>query len=226
MLAVQVQYWSLKESERHNKATEAETSRHNKETESLGWASLDETIRHNMATEAYYNGQLNETVRHNLVQEDLGYINARINQQNADSNRISAQAAMSQAGAAWMNAETNARRAEYDYSLGLMAQDTAARNADVNEQRATNDWQLGWNNLDVQKEKNRLEASSQEIQRERLELDTTLGYWSNINNSVKVGGDLVMKGLSSSGAPMGTKGNDAFKALDAELSKQPNYYAQ
>lgn len=213
MLAVQVQYWSLKENERHNKVTEAETTRHNKETESLGWASLDEQIRHNTATESIMQGQLAETTRHNIVTEDLGYINAKINQQNADSNRISAQAAMSQAGAAWANAETNRQRVEYDYSLGLMAQQTAADNAETNARRATNDWQLGWSNLEVAKERNKLEESGQQIR--LLELDETKrnDTWRNINGSI----DSAVNAAAKAAPYVSTGRNPGLQGLESYM---------
>lgn len=62
MLTVQVNYLSVAELERHNKAAEQETTRHNQREEKLGFDSLAETSRHNLATET-------ETNRHNLVTE-------------------------------------------------------------------------------------------------------------------------------------------------------------
>lgn len=63
----QINYWNLKETERHNVVGENETARHNLAVEG-------ETNRHNVATEGIDLGKLNESIRHNKMsegQEDL-----------------------------------------------------------------------------------------------------------------------------------------------------------
>jgi len=83
----QVQYWSLRESARHNKEMEAlqsfqnlETQRHNLETEQQGRTSLNlterqlnENIRHNLVGEDQQQQSINEAVRHNQAQEQIGF---------------------------------------------------------------------------------------------------------------------------------------------------------
>lgn len=94
MTANQIAYWSVVESERHNKATEKETNRHNVVVE-------QETYRHNTVVES-------ETHRHNVVQEGIGWSQAA--------------AAHKQANAALMNAQTNARLA--DANIARMSSET------------------------------------------------------------------------------------------------------
>lgn len=85
----QIDYWNLKETERHNVVseketnrhnvvTEVETNRHNVATENIDLSKLGETKRHNIATEGIAQGNLNlgyhqlaETTRHNQASEAL-----------------------------------------------------------------------------------------------------------------------------------------------------------
>lgn len=97
MLATQVQYWGLKETERSNKEQErlkqeaqAEAKRHNLTSEKQGWSSIQETHRHNYATETLERAKQRETGRHNLEQEKQGW--SSINEQarhNVEQERIS-----------------------------------------------------------------------------------------------------------------------------------------
>lgn len=91
---------ALGETVRHNRATEAETQRHNQQQEKLGFATLDETIRHNKRTEAYQMSSLAEAIRHNKANEGIAQLNAS--------------ASMMQAEAARQNAKTNADKAKYE----------------------------------------------------------------------------------------------------------------
>lgn len=82
MLATQVQYWNYMETQRHNKATEAqakaelqETNRSNLVREGISKGTLDESVRHNQATEQISWSNLEETKRHNKAQEDIGFSN-------------------------------------------------------------------------------------------------------------------------------------------------------
>lgn len=86
MLGVQVEYWKLQE-----------TKRHNIETEDLGALNYLETKRHNVETENLGFSNLNESIRHNKVAEEQGFISLGIAQQQAN-------AASLQASSAWQNA--------------------------------------------------------------------------------------------------------------------------
>lgn len=108
MTGNQIKYGELQENIRHNQTTEVETNRHNVVTEG-------ETNRHNVVTE-------NETNRHNVVTESIGWY-------DAVSKRISANASMSQAGAAWANVAINQQNAD-------TRRFEAERNAEINQQNA------------------------------------------------------------------------------------------
>lgn len=86
MLATQVQYWNYLETQRHNKATEAqakaelqETNRSNLVREGISQGTLNESVRHNKATEQVSWSNLEETRRHNKAQEDIGFANVNEN---------------------------------------------------------------------------------------------------------------------------------------------------
>lgn len=135
MLQAQVNYWQLKENQRHNLVTETiqysdvmskwanvelgyatlgETHRHNVQTENLGWSTLEETHRHNVVSEsqgwasvgiASYNADTN---RFNAVESQRHNLVAEnVSWYNAQSQRIQAYASSTQAAAAMMNANTN-----------------------------------------------------------------------------------------------------------------------
>lgn len=81
----QINYWNLKESNRHNVVTENETNRHNVATEGIDLGKLNETARHNKVSEgqtdqslAIESGKLNETRRHNLQTEGQTNVNLGI----------------------------------------------------------------------------------------------------------------------------------------------------
>lgn len=67
----QIQYWSLLETQRANRAKEGETATHNRATESIESGKLRETGRHNVASERVEQGKLSESGRHNRAQEAL-----------------------------------------------------------------------------------------------------------------------------------------------------------
>ena len=80
--ANQINYQKLREDQRHNRAVESETGRHNVQQEAIGFATVGESQRHNQATEAvnWYTqnwmkenaaNQLAETTRHNIEGESL-----------------------------------------------------------------------------------------------------------------------------------------------------------
>lgn len=108
MTGNQIKYGELQENIRHNQTTEVETNRHNVVTEG-------ETNRHNVVTE-------NETNRHNVETESIGWY-------DAVSKRISANASMSQAGAAWANVAINQQNAD-------TRKFEAEKNAEINQQNA------------------------------------------------------------------------------------------
>jgi hypothetical protein len=142
MTDIQVRYWDLQETKRHNVAYETETFRHNKATEVQASKELTEVTRHNKATET-------ETKRHNIATEVETYRSNRYreietNRHNratekldasklaetkrhniemegigviqANASWISAQAARTNAEANKKNAETNRRRQDVDAS--------------------------------------------------------------------------------------------------------------
>lgn len=74
----QIEYWNVKETGRHNLATETETNRHNLATEAVDLGNLQEAQRHNRTTEGLTGQSLGieaqkaaETARHNLASEKL-----------------------------------------------------------------------------------------------------------------------------------------------------------
>lgn len=196
MLAVQVQYWGLKENERHNKVTEAETERHNKvtehettrhniQTEMLGWASLAETTRHNMATESIARDQLSEVTRHNLASEGIGWANVGIAQENARTNWYNAQTNRMQYALAEYQTSLNEQRINNDYAIAYRANEIATMNAQTNQQRMINDGAFGFANIDIRQQE-------LEVKRGELQLDTTkyqhqrvMDIWHNTNESLK-----------------------------------------
>lgn len=96
MTNLQIQYAEHRENVRHNLAGEQEVKRHN-----LAWEG--ETNRHNVATEY-------ETHRHNVVGENIGW-------HQAESARIHANAAASQAHTAYLNYQENVRHNVADESI-------------------------------------------------------------------------------------------------------------
>jgi len=125
MLKVQVDYWTLKEAQRHNLQTErqaqnelAETFRHRQQEEATGWFNAYEAQRTHKVNEAINQSQADSARIKALADRDKGkasLISARANETNAETNRI--------------NAAINARNAD---SNALQAA-AALRNAAVNE---------------------------------------------------------------------------------------------
>lgn len=81
----QIEYWNMKESGRHNVATEGETERHNRATEGIDISKLTESQRHNLETErqgsidvATRRMSQQEAVRHNIVSEGQGAVDLNI----------------------------------------------------------------------------------------------------------------------------------------------------
>lgn len=93
MLATQVSYFDLKERERHNRASEAETRRTNLANEEIKTQQNLETQRTNLAKEAEtYRTNVareQETHRSNLVSENIEYGNMEANQKRAANNTLS-----------------------------------------------------------------------------------------------------------------------------------------
>lgn len=121
MLNVQVEYWKLQETKRHNVVAEeltrtelAEIARHNLATET-------ETNRHNVVTEKQTDRQIRETIRHNKATEAIG-------RTQAAAAMISANAAQRQAGAAETNAAANLTKAVTSYQMGAIQLGNETRN--------------------------------------------------------------------------------------------------
>lgn len=143
----QLTYWQNQENKRHNLATEKELSRTNRANENikaetnsitslrnqrdyeLGIANLGETTRSHKTDEA-------ERQRNNIVNNYLqGWLNA-IKEKEAESGRMTAQANLSQAASAAMNAQTN--RLNYaELNRSNLAQEVLKREAQA-EQARTN----------------------------------------------------------------------------------------
>jgi len=118
MTSNQINYAKVVEDTRHNKVSEAETQRHNIAGEQFNLSSLaevarhnvateQETTRHNVATEEFNLSSLAEVTRHNKASESIGW-------HQAQSSRISANAAWANAQAAQFNADTNRLRQQED----------------------------------------------------------------------------------------------------------------
>lgn len=123
MLATQVQYWSIQETNRHNRATEqqaqqelSEQRRHSREQESIGWYSAQETYRHNAEGERLGWANLTESQRHNMSTE--GIQSAQL-EENRRHNRESENISGVQATAAYTNAKTNQKNADTSYMSAL-----------------------------------------------------------------------------------------------------------
>lgn len=67
--AAQINYGHFKETVRHNKAMEAETSRHNLASERQGDRSLNLQSQSNIVTKQHYHNLDTEAVRHNMAME-------------------------------------------------------------------------------------------------------------------------------------------------------------
>lgn len=93
MTANQLQYWSLQETRKTNRAREAETHRANVESEKIKYLELEhkgkelglkgqeleEYIRSNLAKEGISRREVKEKERHNKVSEKQGWANTLIN---------------------------------------------------------------------------------------------------------------------------------------------------
>lgn len=127
------------ETNRHNLAVEVETNRHNVVIESQGWAQLAENSRHNYATELNQSQLTSETIRHNRVSEDIGYNQAQASQMQAVASQISAMANQANAETNKYNADTNrfdaiTRREQLD--INQQSADAASKQADASEKNA------------------------------------------------------------------------------------------
>lgn len=65
--------------------TAKENQRHNKEQEAIGWTNANENIRHNQATESLGWAEFGETSRHNRQMEGIGWKNAYANVEQAQA---------------------------------------------------------------------------------------------------------------------------------------------
>lgn len=196
MLAVQVQYWGLKETERHdkvteqeterhNKATEKETNRHNVETEVLGWATLAENTRHNMATESIARSQLAEVTRHNMATESISWANVGIAQQNAATNWYNAQTNRMQYQLNEYQTSLNAQKISNDYAIAYQANNIAQMNADTNYQRMVNDGSFGFANITIRQQETALKSGQLQLDQNKFSHQRVMDYWHNMNETLK-----------------------------------------
>lgn len=129
MLAVQVQYWTLQETIRHDRAQE-----------NYWTASLAETVRHNQVQENYWFASLEEQSRHNAEQEAIGWANVDVGIMQANASVLASKAKVYTAQlSAKMQHETNTIRV-----------------AELKQQQKEFKWQKTYDkrkfNLDVMKE--------------------------------------------------------------------------
>lgn len=181
MLQTQVNYWTLKENERHNTQMEAiereriaELIRHNKEAERLGFDTLFETSRSNRVYEGQGERKLFETNRSNLANEAIGFRNAAANQMSARASMAHAAAAQISANASMLQAQVakEKRKDQYIYN----ANDLNVRNRQ-NELRAQE--------LEIQRKEQKFYQETvypQNYELERSRVDQ--GYINSFNSTV------------------------------------------
>jgi hypothetical protein len=117
MTNLQIAYWNLQETKRHNLAYEQETYRHNVATEDVAIGTLQENTRHNKASEQISWFKETEAQRHNLATEfEINRHNVvtesetqRHNKVAEANDAIKAQASMLSASAAMKQADTQAK---------------------------------------------------------------------------------------------------------------------
>lgn len=167
-----------------------EQGRHNVATET-------ETNRHNVATET-------ETNRHNVVTEQIDWY-------NAGSNRISANAAATNAAANYMNAETNRMHLSIDKENSVSMRMNAianTQNAETNRLNYVNDWNRMQETSRHNKAMESLELQSQAI-RDKIADETirtnkaneAIGWtntiWHNLNGTLNVGVNAINVGVNA-----------------------------
>lgn len=130
MLATQVSYWTYKENQRHNVATEREVRRHNIKAETQTDFYNAELQRHNLKTEAQSDWYNAETKRHNLASESIG-------RTQAQAALRQARAAESQASTAWFNAQTNRLSQQSTQKLNEQLAATSAAQSKMYESQAS-----------------------------------------------------------------------------------------
>lgn len=154
MLAVQVQYWTMRENKRHNLVAEAQNKRnleimqYNADTNRM---NATENIRHNQAVEHETNRHnivsenqgwavISETNRHNLVMESQGWANIDVATRNAASNELNAQTNRLNYGVNVMNANT--RLLEYNLDSWFKTEDIRVRdeNLSISRFQSLNDY--------------------------------------------------------------------------------------
>lgn len=133
----QIEYLKHIESQRSNRAVEAETNRANLEREAQGRTQLGETQRHNLATERTQLAQVIELGRHNQAQEALGQAQL---QETRRSNTVREQqtAQQIQLGRAQLNETTRANRARESIQLGSLQEQVRANQAAESEIKRAN----------------------------------------------------------------------------------------
>lgn len=130
----QIDFWNMKETSRHNVATESEVARHNRVSEAVDLGNLQELSRHNLSTEDVANRNTiiskfsaAETQRHNMASEALtgtdlnikagtlnesirhNVVSEGIQQQQADTSAMvgTADAALKEAQTLWTTLKGN-----------------------------------------------------------------------------------------------------------------------
>lgn len=219
MLAVQIQYWTLREAERHNRATEAETARHNIIGENQNLMAIEEnkrhnivsefeTQRHNIATEDYYNNALLETSRHNRETEAVAYLNAAnefektaVAAYNAKTNRLGVSVQKLQSDRQYnLGLEAN-RIAQYNARTNAYNAVTSRRSQQQEQSRiATANITSLSNSLSTAK-KTASEVSNtifnQNLNTDKYRLDKSRFNWERTNDLIKAGSNIINGAVSA-----------------------------
>lgn len=159
----QINYWNLKESQRHNYISETETNRHNVATEGIDLGKLNETVRHNKVSEGQTDrslgiesGKLDETKRHNLQTERQADVNLGIQAGSLQETKRHNQASEALTGAdlnirSGQLAETN----RHNVVTEALSKIQTVSQAELNEANAAlanvrSTWEAIKSNADVQ----------------------------------------------------------------------------
>lgn len=179
MLMPQIEFFKLKESQRHNL-----------ETEALGWANnvlehlkLQEQQRHNLATEDIEMRKLAETIRHNLVSENQADKNLAIQQFLANTksgelawkqivdpaklavDKITAQGKLLSGQASMFTAQTR----EKELDVARQRADTESRRADIERSRVNSQNLKNLRDTDLREKEVQLEKERVGIENKNAE---------------------------------------------------------
>lgn len=169
VLQVQVQYWTLLENVRHNKATEG-----------ISADTLAETIRHNKVAERQNQSSINQGWTSLAIQRSNVELQRQRNVLQKQANDIAYMNAMSNAA----NAATNRYNAETQRSLGYGNLAVARQNAQSQSVSAAASAKQATNS-----------ANANIIREKELKVNKALGFGNLVNqytgNILRLGGSLL-----------------------------------